>query len=180
MSKETPTVNAEIRDHKGSKYAQRLRKLGRLPIVIYGHKLDPVHISVDAEEFDHYLHQGSHLVSVEIGSGASEICLLKDVQYDYLGTTIIHADMARVNLDEDIEVSVALVTKGLLDSPGLKEVGAYVDTIMTDVPVRCRADMIPGEIPVDLSESDAGTTIYVDGLVLPDGVKTDVNDDSPV
>ena len=39
MKQETPTVEARPREKVGSTYARRLRKAGRLPAIIYGHKI---------------------------------------------------------------------------------------------------------------------------------------------
>ena len=50
MAHETPTITAQTRERTGSRFSQRLRKSGRLPAVIYGHKSDPVSISVDEKE----------------------------------------------------------------------------------------------------------------------------------
>jgi large subunit ribosomal protein L25 len=50
MKHKAPTVEARPREKVGSIYARRLRKAGRLPAVIYGHKKTPVAISVDEDE----------------------------------------------------------------------------------------------------------------------------------
>ena len=59
MSHETPTLNAPRRDRTGSRYAKRLRDAGQLPAVVYGHKTEPVSVSVDAKETIRHLRLGT-------------------------------------------------------------------------------------------------------------------------
>ena len=58
MSNETPQVKIELREKLGTRYAQRLRKNGRLPASIYGAGSDPVSVSVDEKEIITHLRQG--------------------------------------------------------------------------------------------------------------------------
>ena len=64
MAHETPTITAPLRDRTGTRFAKRLRDSGRLPAVIYGHKTDPVAVSVDAKDVINHLKHGSHVFTV--------------------------------------------------------------------------------------------------------------------
>ena len=170
MSHERPTLKAENRDRIGSRYARRLRTAGKLPAVVYGHGQDPAHVAVDHDELIHALHTGAHLIELAAGS-ANEVCLIKDVQYDYLGTDIIHVDLTRVD---------PIVVHGEDDSPGLKAAGAFLSQHMVDIEVICRADSIPDEITVDISALDVDGSVSVADLTLPTGVKVETDADSLV
>lgn len=169
---QTPSLQAERRERTGTRYAQRLRKTGKLPVVIYGHGKTPAHVSVDAEQIEHAIHSGAHLLSIDLGEKKPETCLVRDVQYDYLGDNIIHVDLTRVDLSETVQVNVPLVWAGEERCAGLKHAGAYLEQLMTDLPVECRADAIPDEIRVDVGELEVGQTITVEQLALPSGVTT--------
>ena len=39
-------LKAEVREHTGSKHAVKVRGDGRIPAIVYGHKQEPVAISV--------------------------------------------------------------------------------------------------------------------------------------
>ena len=103
MTHETPTISAEKRERLGSRYAQRLRKSGRLPAVIYGHGSDPVSVSVDEKTTLAHLHHGRHVLNVEIDGEDAETCLVKDLQFGWLGDDLIHVDLTRVNLDQEVD-----------------------------------------------------------------------------
>lgn len=174
MSKETATLVAEKRERTGSRYSQRLRATGQLPGVVYGHKQDSVHISVDYKTLYTYLLGGVHLINLEL-DGASESVLLKAVQYDYLGTTLIHADFTRIDPNEEVKVNVPVRLRGEEDSPGAKASNAIVELNHNDIEVLCAANNIPDTIDVDISKLDIGDSLHVKDLILPEGVRTELH-----
>ena len=110
MAQDTPTITAEPRERVGSRYSQRLRQNGRLPAVIYGHKTDPVAVSVGEEETLHHLHQGTIVMNVNIDGAGTETCLVKDLQFGFMGDDVIHVDFARVNLDQTVTKQGTVLT----------------------------------------------------------------------
>lgn len=180
MAHETPTLKAETRDRLGSRYAERYRRLGKLPAVIYGHQQDPAHVVVPGGELLHHLHSGAHLVALELDGGQTENCLVKDVQYDHLGTNVIHVDFTRVDLNETVTVSVTLQLKGQDRCPGAKVPDAVLEQILVDLEVECLATNIPDAIIVDISKLGADESITVGDLKLPEGVTTSHNPEDKV
>ncbi|MCI0364776.1 MAG: 50S ribosomal protein L25 [Phycisphaerales bacterium] len=168
MAIETPTINAEPRERLGTRYSQRLRKSGRLPGVIYGHKANPVAISVDEKETLAVLKRGAHVINVALEGGQPETCLIKDLQFGYLGDNVIHVDFARVDLNEEVEVNVHLRFVGVPESA--KKPGSILTHPMTQLPVVCKVSEIPGEIKIDLSKMEDLFT--VGEVPLPPGVRT--------
>lgn len=167
MSHETPVLEAQTRTKLGSRYAIRLREQGQLPAVLYGHKQDPVHVSIDARALHAVLVGGAHLIEVQV-EGKAEPCLIKDVQYDYLDTTPVHVDLARVDLNEEVEIELEVVFKG---SPkALDEAGAMLSHPHTSVTVSCKANAIPDELVCDISELGLEDSIHAEDLKLPAGV----------
>lgn len=162
-----PKIHAEVRDRTGSRYAARNRAKGMLPGVIYGHKQDPIHVSVNAKELIELLHHNVHVLEVEVG-GKSEPCLVKDVQWDHLSKHIIHVDLARVDLSEEVEIELELKLIG--EPVGLKVAGALLEQAAATVEVKCRADAIPEFLTHDVSALEVGDSVLVSDLTLPAGV----------
>src|SRR5262245_46272011 len=138
--REIPKIKVQPREQLGSRYTARLRKTGRLPAVIYGHKQDPAHVSVDGLEVNELLHKNTHLVEAQLASN-TEPFLIRDVQWDHLGAKIIHIDLARVDLNERVTVDVQLEFTG--DAIGLKEAGAILEHPFTELAVQCLVTEIP-------------------------------------
>ena len=165
MSHETPTLAAERRERLGSRYANRLRKSGRLPAVVYGHGSDPLSISVDAKETLKHLHHGIHVFNVAI-DGSEETCLVKDLQFGYLGDDVIHVDFARVDLDEQVTINVSLDFHGVPKAGG--KPGHIVVHDLAELEIECAVRNIPETIRIDLEAFDE--IIHVSDLALPEGV----------
>ncbi len=175
MKNEIPVLTAQPRDKVGSRYARRLRDEGRLPAVVYGHGEGAVTVSLDEHAVEVALHHGSQLFNVDI-AGHTQACLVKDVQYDYLGKLPVHMDLTRVDLGEEVEVEVTLE---FTHEPELLEdiEGGVINHELNELVVRCRADSIPESIEVNQSALTLDTPITVADLVLPEGVLTDEEPD---
>lgn len=160
-------LKAEIREQTGSKHADKMRKSGRIPAIVYGHKQEPVAISLDAHSFIEGLHHGHRLMDVQIGKTKQKI-LVKDLQYDHLGKEVIHVDMMRVDVTELVKVAVPIELKGT--AKGAHE-GGIVEGHIDRLEIECRATDIPETIVVSVKDMGVGDVLHVSDIVLPEGVK---------
>ena len=175
---DTPTISASTRQRTGTLYSQRLRKQGRLPAVIYGHKKTPISVSVDEKEILILLHGGAHVLEVKVEGGSKETCLVKDLQFGYLGDNVIHIDFARVDLDEEVTVNVHL---NFVGAPELaKKAEAILTHDITELEIICKVNAIPEEIRVDLTAMGDATLFTIGQIELPAGLKATSEPDLPV
>jgi large subunit ribosomal protein L25 len=166
MHEKAPILKAEIRQRLGTRYARRDRQQGRLPGVVYGHGEPPLPLSLDAKEAVGLIQKGEKVFRLELkGAGADQMLLLKDVQFDYLGDTIVHADFARVDLNERVRTRVHVVLKG--DAKGLKTAGAIMMHPTNELEIECRVVDLPDFIEVDVSDLDVNQVISADRVALP-------------
>ena len=160
-------IKAEIRTTLGTKDASRLRRKGKLPAIVYGHKKEPVAISFDVHSFIEDLHHGHRLFDADMG-GKTETLLVKDIQYDYLGKNVIHADLVRVNLEEMVTVSVSIEIRGI--SKGSHE-GGIIDEHLDHLEIECKVVDIPDSLPVVVKELGVGDSVHAGDVELPADVK---------
>lgn len=171
MHEQAPMLQATRRERVGSRYAKRLRDQGQLPAVVYGHGQDPVAVALDARTALGLIMKGEKVFRLDYpgqvdGGDPGHYVLLKDVQFDYLGTAIVHADFARVSLDERVTTRVPLHLIG--DAKGLKTAGAILVHPVTELEVECLVASIPDFIEVDISEVDVGHSITAADVAMPD------------
>jgi large subunit ribosomal protein L25 len=164
VSDTTTQLSAEKRERTGSRYAQRVRNAGGLPAVVYGHKEEPVSITLNAHEAVGHISKGEKLFELDI-QGTKQHVLLKDLGYDYLGTNIIHADFARVDLNERVDTKAPLRFVG--DAKGLKSAGAIMMHPHTEVELNVLISNLPDHIDVDVSEMGVGDVIHASDVKLP-------------
>lgn len=162
-----PRLAAEPRTLMGTRNTLRIRKSGKLPAVIYGHKQEPLHVTVDKKEFIELAHRNVHLLEVSVGS-STEPCLIKDMQWDHLGSNVIHVDLARVDLTEKVTLEVEIVLVG--EPVGIKEAGAFLQQFHNEIEIECLATQIPENIKVDVSHLKVDEHIEVKDIKLPEGV----------
>ena len=168
MSKSTPTLKAAPRERLGSRYAKRLRTAGKLPAVLYGHGSAPVSLTLDEKETVTSLKAGAHVVKLAIEGGSTETCLVKDLQFGWMGDNVIHVDLTRVDLDEVVTVKVRLQFVGTPESA--KKPGAVLTHDVTELEIQSKVRDIPEEIRVDLGGITAD--VYTVGeFKLADGLK---------
>lgn len=160
-------IKAEVRTELGSKHTAALRKGGKLPAIVYGHKEEPMAISFNMHDFVESLHHGHRLFDMEM-SGKKETLLVKDLQYDHLGRYVIHADMMRVNLQELVRVNVPIEIKGT--SKGSIE-GGIIDELLNSLEVECKVSEIPEVIVISVKDLGIGDSIHAGDVELAEGVK---------
>ncbi|MFU8827902.1 MAG: 50S ribosomal protein L25 [Phycisphaerales bacterium] len=175
----THTLQAERREKKGTRYAKRERNAGKLPCVLYGQGKDPAHLSLNHKEALRFFESGERVFNIELASESkTQTVLLKDLQFDYLGTNVVHCDLIRVNLDDVVEANVHLHMVG--DAKGLKTAGAVLVQKMNEVPVRCRVSDLPEEIKIDISDLEANAHLSASDIKLPAGLTLECDPDAVV
>jgi large subunit ribosomal protein L25 len=160
-------LKAEIREQTGSGQAAKVRKGGRIPAVVYGHKEEPVAISLDAHNLVEGLHHGHRVMDVQIGKKQQKM-IIKALQYDHLGRDIIHVDLMRVDVTETIRVTVPIELKGT--AKGTHE-GGVVEMHTNRLEIECKVTDIPEAIVVSVKEIGVGDTLHASDVELPSGVK---------
>ena len=167
MSTHTYELKAEKRERQGTRAARRLRRDDRLPAVVYGHGQPNASITLPKKQTLEHLHHGAHLFNLSL-EGNSQSVLLKDVQYDHLGQEVLHLDLFRVDLDEEITSEVPVVLVG--DARGVLQGGTL--TQMRDaIELVAKVRDLPDEIRVNVSDLEIGDAVHIGDVKLPDGVR---------
>jgi large subunit ribosomal protein L25 len=164
--KKTLLLKAEIREQTGSKTVRKVRRHGRIPAIMYGHKQEPVAVSLDAHNFVEGLHHGHRLIDIQIGKN-KEKAIVKELQYDHLGRNIIHADLMRVDVSETVKVAVPIELKGT--AAGTHE-GGIIEEHADHLEIECKVVDIPEVIVVSVKDVHVGDALHAGDIELPDGV----------
>lgn len=158
-------LKATKRSGKGRRDTKALRKTGMTPCIIYGHGQDNISVAISEHDLDLAIHHGERLLEVDV-EGTIENVLIKDRQYDTFGQHLLHADLARVDLDERVEVIVPIVLRGT--AAGVTA-GGVMRQITSEVTVECVVTAIPDELRLQVNDLQIGDTFTVGELELPEG-----------
>jgi large subunit ribosomal protein L25 len=166
-------VVANTRNAQGTSASRRLRHANKVPGVLYGGKGKPVAIEVEHNPLFHSLRRErfhASILEMEL-DGNSEQVLLRDFQMHPYRAVVLHVDFQRVAADQPVHMRVPLHFTGQEHSPAVKESGAIVGHVASEVDISCLPKDLPEFIEVDLSGLKATDTIKVLDLKLPQGVK---------
>ncbi|TDK65240.1 50S ribosomal protein L25/general stress protein Ctc [Sapientia aquatica] len=165
-------VIAFKRELQGTGASRRLRKSGQTPGIVYGGAAAPVSITLDHNALYHALKKEvfhSSILDLEI-DGVVEKVLLRDFQVHAYKQLVLHADFQRVDANHKIHVKVPLHFINADVSPAVKLHAAVISHVMVELEVSCLPGQLPEFITADLSNLDAGQSLHVKDIVLPEGV----------
>ena len=163
---EVAVVQGERRQPGGRHANERLRRRGLVPAVIYGHRQAPETVALSRHDLLLAIEHARHVIKLVI-DGVEQQYLLKDVQYDHLQQTPIHADLMRVDPEERVAVKVALELRG--EPKGLHEGGELIQ-LLTELEVECPLLKIPEVLRPRIDHLGVGESLHVRDIELPEGI----------
>ena len=176
------SLAVEVRTDTGKGVARKLRAVGRIPAVLYGHGNASVSLSIQAKDLDTLLktsHAGLNtLIDLEgDGAVAGKVVLIKELQRHSVAGTLSHADFFEIDATAKIHVSVPIKLEGIPE--GVK-LGGVLEHMMREIDLLCLPNAIPDSLEVDVSGMNQNESLHVSDLTLPEGVETGVDEALPI
>ncbi len=131
--------------------AKPVYRAGLIPVELYGHKIENVHLSVDQIEFEKVLRKAgeSTIIELQLPDGGSRNVLVKEVERHYLTTQPIHVDFYEVKMTEKLTATIPIEFAG--ESHAVKALGGTLVTVLNEVEVECLPGDLPHQFDVDIS-----------------------------
>ena len=158
-------LKATLRDESGKRSARLLRKDGLIPAVIYGHGQPTVSVTLNEHDIDLAVHHGMRILEIKLGKQKENV-LIKDLQWDTFAHRVLHVDLARVNLDERVRVTVPIVLRGT--AVGVDE-GGVLQQLAPEVEIEVAVRQMPDDIRVSVLSLAIDDTFRMGDLELPEG-----------
>jgi large subunit ribosomal protein L25 len=139
---------------------KRLRRDGKIPGILYGHKDKPHRLYITDKDFKKVLDvMKKEAVTINLTlNDKSYICLIKAIQHNPITNQLLHIDFQHIQKKEKIQVNIPIHAHG--EAPGIKD-GGVLDQHLHEVMVKCLPDDIPSFIDVDVSGLKLGDTIHI-------------------
>jgi large subunit ribosomal protein L25 len=176
-------ISARKREAQGTGASRRLRRLGRVPGIVYGGEKDALRIDLDHQDL--YLQLRSEkfhasILTLDVAGDKQQV-LLRAVNMHPFKPQVQHVDFQRVSKDRKIRMKVPLHFVNAESSPGVKEQGGVVNHVLNELDLVCFPDDLPEFIAVDLGALAVGHSLHVRQLPLPKGVELALHrDEDPV
>ena len=166
-------ISARKREAQGTGPARRLRRMGRVPGIVYGGDKGPITIELDHKDL--YLNLRNErfhasILNLEL-AGSKEQVLLRSVTMHPYRPQVEHVDFQRVLKDRKLHMKVPLHFINAEKSPGVKDQGGVVSHVLNEINITCFPDNLPEFVEVDLGNLAVGNSIHARDLQLPKGVE---------
>ncbi|MEL6160271.1 MAG: 50S ribosomal protein L25/general stress protein Ctc [Cyanobacteria bacterium J06623_5] len=151
---------------------KRLRREGTLPAVLYGHdganSMSLKLSNYDAEALLRKATVNKSVITVNVTDAKwSGKVILREVQKHPWKNKLHHLSFFSIASQDFIEVSMPINFVG--EAVGVANKGGTLDTVMTEIQLKCPPDAIPQSLDVDVSNLDIGDALHVGEIELPKG-----------
>ncbi len=160
-------VKVELKERVPGKKSETksMKRKGFIPVEIYGKGVDNVHAWMNIKDFLSLPHGETFLIEANI-NGDKRVCILKDVQFGWLGDDPIHVDLYDLANVTEIEVEVPIEFVG---TPAGIDLGGTFEILMHSLSVRAKPANLPDKITVDVSHLGLGEVLHVRDIKAPEG-----------
>src|SRR5712672_1091651 len=176
-------INARKREAQGTGASRRLRRMGKVPGIVYGGDGAPENIELDHKDLLQNLRNEkfhASILTLKLAEASQQV-LLRAVNMHPFKMQVQHVDFQRVSKNKKIHMKVPLHFVNAENSAGVKEQGGVVNHVLNELDIVCLPDDLPEFIEVDLSGLTVGHSIHVRDLALPKGVEPALHkDENPV
>ncbi|GAA1947662.1 50S ribosomal protein L25/general stress protein Ctc [Agromyces allii] len=166
-------VTADVREAFGKGAARKIRAVGKIPAVIYGHGTEPQHVTLPGHQVALLIRKANAVLDLDI-AGKSQLVLVKDVQKDPVHQIIEHMDLIVIKKGEKVQVEVPVHLEGETAAGTIADVDSH--TLLLEV----EATHIPESVVVSVEGLEEGSQIHAKDVELPKGASLITDGDSLV
>ena len=170
-------LSATKRDRAGKGSARAARRSGLIPAVIYGGKIAPETININANTFTKMINQPgimSNVIKLEVDGKSTDV-LARDIQFHPVNDRPLHIDFLRITASSTVTAMVPVIFINEDTSPGLKG-GGVLNVVRHEIEMNCSAINIPDNLTVDLAGTDIGDSIHISAIALPNDAQPTITD----
>ena len=163
-------LDAQVRDDVGKGVARSLRRVGKVPAVLYGRKRGAVSLQIDDRTLQTLLRNyGSNvLINLVLGNDDEQTVIIKDLQRHPVKRNVLHADFQRISLDEKITTQVSIETVGT--PVGVRDGGVLTIT-RRQVSVTCLPLDTPASLRINVEDLSIGDSFRVSDIEIDDMIE---------
>lgn len=166
-------LTAEARSTTGSSESRRLRALGKIPAILYGHGVAPQPLAVDVRALRGALNQVSGLNALLLlqVESSQHLAMARQLQRHPVRGSVEHVDFVIVRRDEVVTIEVPVRLIG--EASAVEKASGLVEQQLFALEVQAKPGDIPPAIEIDLTDLKVGDAVRVGDLKLPSGVATE-------
>ncbi len=153
---------AEKREEKGKAAVRRLRRSGKVPVVVYGEEINPQPLSIDSHDLEMLLRKNISVISLKFDNMSQDV-IIREVQHHPVKESIIHVDFFTLKKGHKVEMTIPVQFIG--SAVGVKTGGNF-SILKHEVSISVFPKDIPDFVEVNIDDLDIGDSIRVRDLVI--------------
>ena len=165
---------AEMREDLGKGASRRLRRVNKIPAVLYGAGRPAWSLTLNENQLMRNLQEESFYAAIiELTlEGKKQKVFLRDLQRHPAKPFVLHVDLQRVRDDVEMTVVLPLHFVNEEDAHGVKMEGGVLTRNLSDIEVVCLPGDLPEYIEVDLADLKLGESFHLSDIKFPEGVSS--------
>ncbi len=178
-------LDVQLRKQTGTSQVRKTRRANFIPAVVYGAGQNSAAIQADRKIYERIArqHQGENVIfHLNVMDGTKKLsdypAIVRDVQLHPIHDHVVHVDFHRIDLTREINVKVAVTTKG--EAIGVKRDSGTLEHHLWELEVICLPTNIPHHIEVDITNLGIHDAIHVKDIKFPEGVRCAQDPESAV
>ena len=155
-------LKGQVREAGNKAAVKAVRRAGQVPCNIYGHGIENVLFTVDAQDLKSITHTpNSYIINLELSNGTTMYAVLHEVQYHPVTDEALHVDFLAVSEDKPVTIEVPVKVVG--HSEGVK-MGGKLLVSSRKLRVSAMMNNLPDLLEVDSTHLLIGKQIVAGDL----------------
>lgn len=166
---DTQKITANIRIN-GKTGRNTCRREGNVPGVVYGKGIDPISICLEPKTVKSILGRGSgriYKLVMEESQMEADV-MLQEVTRNPITGDIIHMDLHKISLTDNIKTEVPIV---ILGETQVEKRGLMLQRQLREMSIECLPQDVPEKFVFDLSDLEDGTALTAGDFAIPDNIR---------
>ncbi len=146
----TPVLNAEIREATGKNRTRKIRKLGKVPGVVYSRGVDTKEILFDEREVLRMLSRFGQNVKISLNlEGEKSFVIIKDLQRGVVDKKVMHIDLQTLSETEKIKMTMPI---RLINREDVETSSQFVEMLLNEIEIQTFPRYLPDRVELDASK----------------------------
>ena len=148
-----------------------LRRSGKVPAVVYGHRIAASHVQLDLKEVTNTLRKAgrNRLITLNVsGTATPKMVLTKEIQRDAIKRTIKHIDFYEVTMTEKIRAMVRVVLEGV--PADVKSGAGVLVNELNLLEIECLPSQLFDSVTINVANMKIDDAVHVKDVPMPEGV----------
>lgn len=166
----------QFKKREKNKKAEKYRKEGYIPGVIYGPDIDNILVCIDKKDFLKNLKTQHIRFDFEI-DGVKYTGILQEIQKDPITLEPIHFDVYVPSLSKAITTTIPIIIEG---EEEIIRKGYFLNKLLNEIEVEGIMGQIPENIKLNVADLELGDVLYVKDIKLPEDIKILTHPETPI